>query len=200
MPSLILVRHAQSLWNLENRFTGWVDVPLTDLGRQEARLAGEKLRDVPFQIAYTSSLRRAQDTLKEMLDSSGQTTPVISDPALNERHYGDLQGLNKAEIIALHGAAQVQIWRRSFDTAPPNGESLKDTAGRTIPFLQRCILGDIRHGKSVLVVAHGNSNRSIVMDLEKLTKEQVLTVELGTAIPLVYELTEKCELISKKTL
>jgi 2,3-bisphosphoglycerate-dependent phosphoglycerate mutase len=189
MPKLVLVRHGQSLWNLENRFTGWVDVPLTEQGIQEASTAGTKLRGYSFDVAYTSALRRAQHTLEIMLESMGVQVPVIRDQALNERHYGDLQGLNKEDTAKKFGDEQVKIWRRSYDIPPPNGEALKNTAERTLPFFERCILGDIRQGKDVLVVAHGNSNRSIVMMLDNLTKEQVLELNLGTGVPLVYELS-----------
>lgn len=188
MSKLVLIRHGQSLWNLENRFTGWVDVPLTNLGREEARLAGEKLKDLTFNVAYTSALTRAQDTLRCVMEAMGVALPVIRDQALNERHYGDLQGLNKDEMRAKFGEEQVKIWRRSYDVQPPNGEALKDTAARTLPFFERCIMGDIRQGKNVLVVAHGNSNRSIVMALEKLTPDEILALELGTGVPRVYDL------------
>ena len=188
MPKLVLVRHGQSLWNLENRFTGWVDVPLTKQGIQEAQEAATKLANYRFDVAYTSALRRAQHTLEVMLESMGAEIPVIRDQALNERHYGDLQGLNKEDTAKKFGNKQVKIWRRSYDIPPPNGEALKNTAERTLPFFERCILGDIRQGKNVLVVAHGNSNRSIVMMLDNLSKEQVLELNLGTGVPLVYEL------------
>ncbi|MEI8281131.1 MAG: 2,3-bisphosphoglycerate-dependent phosphoglycerate mutase [Armatimonadota bacterium] len=200
MPQLILVRHGQSLWNLEDRFTGWVDVPLTALGEQEALNAGMKLKGIRVDVAYTSTLQRAQNTLKNILSSMGVEVPTIRDEALNERHYGDLQGLNKAQTAVKFGADQVKIWRRSYDVPPPNGESLKDTAARTLPFFDRCILGDIAQGKNVLVVAHGNSNRSIVMQLDKLTREQVLELNLGTAVPLIYDLTPEGEVLDKKIL
>ena len=190
MPTLVLVRHGQSLWNLENRFTGWVDVPLTEQGREEARRAGEKLRGVRFDVAYTSVLSRAQETLRIILDTMGVELPIIRDQALNERHYGDLQGLNKEDTAKRYGAPQVKIWRRSYDVPPPNGESLELTAKRTLPFFDRCISGDLRLKKNVLVVAHGNSNRSIVMQLDKLTGEQVIALELGTGAPLLYEMAE----------
>jgi 2,3-bisphosphoglycerate-dependent phosphoglycerate mutase len=200
VPKLILIRHGQSLWNAEDRFTGWVDVPLTDLGRQEARRAGERLRGVPFEVAYTSTLTRAQETLSIALETLGVSVPIIRDQALNERHYGDLQGLNKARTAEKFGAEQVKVWRRSFDIPPPNGESLKDTAERTLPFFERCILGDIALGKNVLVVAHGNSNRSIVMKLDRLSGEEVIGLEIGTGVPLVYDLTPEGEVIAKKIL
>lgn len=200
MPTLVLVRHGQSLWNLENRFTGWVDVPLTEAGRDEARKAGIKLGRMRIDIAYTSMLQRAQDTLSVILESSGLSMPTIRDAALNERHYGDLQGLNKADTAAKYGEDQVKIWRRSYDIAPPNGESLKDTAARTIPFFERCILGEIKQGKNVLVVAHGNSNRSIVMRLDNLSGEEVAALELATGAPVVYNLTNEGSVTSKRLL
>ena len=200
MPQLILVRHGQSLWNLEDRFTGWVDVPLTPLGVEEAVGAGVKLKGTKIDVAYTSTLQRAQNTLNAILQSMGIEVPTIRDEALNERHYGDLQGLNKAQTALKFGDEQVKIWRRSFDVPPPNGESLKDTAARTLPFFERCILGDISQGKNVLVVAHGNSNRSIVMQLDKLTREQVLELNLGTAIPVVYDLSTDGQVLGKNIL
>ncbi|MBL8049452.1 MAG: 2,3-bisphosphoglycerate-dependent phosphoglycerate mutase [Chthonomonas sp.] len=200
MAKLILVRHGQSLWNLENRFTGWVDVPLTDQGRAEATACGGKLTGISIDVAYTSSLTRAQTTCGLILEAMGATVPVIRDQALNERHYGDLAGLNKDDTVAKYGADQVKIWRRSYDVQPPNGESLKDTAARTLPFFDRCIMGDIRQGKDVLVVAHGNSNRSIVMSLEKLSKEQVLELNLDTGVPLVYDLETDGTILNKQIL
>lgn len=200
MAKLALVRHGQSLWNLENRFTGWVDVPLTDRGREEARRAGERLRDVRFDVAYTSVLSRAQETLDVILDVIGQKPPIIRDAALNERHYGDLQGLNKQQTAERFGAAQVKIWRRSYDVPPPNGEALKQTSERTLPFFERAILGDLVQGKNVLVVAHGNSNRSIVMQLDRLTGEQVLELELATGVPLLYEIDSSGAVAGKEIL
>lgn len=200
MPKLILVRHGQSLWNLEDRFTGWVDVPLTAQGKDEATAAGTRLKPYALDVAYTSTLQRAQETLRLITESLEVSLPTIRDGALNERHYGDLQGLNKARTAEKYGAEQVHIWRRSYDIPPPNGESLEMTAARTLPFFERCILGDIAQGKNVLVVAHGNSNRSIVMSLDKLTKEEVLGLNLGTAIPVVYDLTVEGEVLSKEIL
>jgi 2,3-bisphosphoglycerate-dependent phosphoglycerate mutase len=199
MPKLVLIRHGQSIWNLENRFTGWVDVPLTRTGEEEARKAARHLTTIEISVAYTSALRRAQDTLKIILDTLGLDIPVIRDEALNERHYGDLQGLNKDELRRKFGEEQVKIWRRSYDVPPPNGEALKDTAARTLPFFDRCIMGDIRLWKNVLVVAHGNSNRSIVMQLDKLSKEEVLELNLETGVPLVYELDGTGAVLSKHT-
>lgn len=198
MPLLVLIRHGQSIWNLENRFTGWVDVPLTETGRAEARKAAEALRSTTFQVAYTSALRRAQDTLTEILDALRADVPVIRDQALNERHYGDLQGLNKDDLRKQYGDAQVKIWRRSYDVPPPGGEALKDTAARTLPFFERCIMGDIRQGKNVLVVAHGNSNRSIVMKLEELSEQAVLELNLETGVPVTYDFDGQGNLIGKR--
>lgn len=188
MPTLVLVRHGQSIWNLENRFTGWVDVPLTPRGEDEARRAGERMRAFAFDVAYTSALQRAQNTLALILETVGASIPVIRDQALNERHYGKLQGLNKEQTAEKYGADQVLIWRRSYDVPPPGGEALKQCAERTVPFYENCISGDLRQGKNVLVVAHGNSNRSIVMALEKMSSEEILKFELATGVPRVYEL------------
>jgi 2,3-bisphosphoglycerate-dependent phosphoglycerate mutase len=197
MSTLVLIRHGQSLWNAENRFTGWVDVPLTEQGRDEARRAAEHLGGLRFDVAYTSMLSRAQETLDIILKAIGQSPPIIRDQALNERHYGDLQGLNKADTAARYGEQQVKLWRRSYDVAPPNGESLALTAKRTLPFFERAIGGDLRQGKHVLVVAHGNSNRSIIMDLEKMTGEQVVALELETGVPIVYEIGDGMKVMSK---
>lgn len=188
MAQLVLVRHGQSQWNLENRFTGWVDVDLTPTGEKEAREAGKKLKGVKFDQGFTSALKRAQRTLQLILEETGQSSlPVEKNQALNERHYGDLQGLDKAETAKKFGDAQVHIWRRSYDIAPPNGESLKDTAARTLPYFNEKILPLVKAGKNVIVAAHGNSLRSIVMELDKLTKEQVLELNLATGVPTVYE-------------
>ncbi len=201
MPTLVLVRHGQSQWNLENRFTGWVDVPLTELGEQEAHRAGKNLKGMKFDIAFTSELQRAQKTLAVILGETGQTgLSIIKDKALNERHYGDLQGLDKGETAKKYGDEQVKIWRRSYDVPPPNGESLKDTAARTIPYFEDKIVPYLKEGKNVIVAAHGNSLRSIVMHLEHLTKEQVLELNLETAVPRVYELDSNLKILSSKDL
>jgi 2,3-bisphosphoglycerate-dependent phosphoglycerate mutase len=201
MAVLVLVRHGESQWNLENRFTGWVDVPLTEKGREEARRAGEKIRQFRFEQAYTSVLRRATETLDIVLQVIGQEgIPVAYDQALNERHYGDLQGLNKAETAAKFGKEQVHIWRRSYDVSPPGGESLKGTAARTLPYFQTHILPDLRAGKNVLVSAHGNSLRSIVMELDHLTKEQVMELNIATGVPIVYEFGSDLSILSKRIL
>jgi 2,3-bisphosphoglycerate-dependent phosphoglycerate mutase len=187
---LVLVRHGESQWNLENRFTGWVDVPLSPKGEAEARRAGEELKatGLRFDAAFTSVLERAIRTCSIVLDILGQAElQVTRHQALNERHYGDLQGLNKAETAERFGDAQVHTWRRSFDVPPPNGESLKDTAARTLPYFSEHIMPLLRAGKHVLVAAHGNSLRSIVMAIEGLTPEEIIEVNLGTGVPLVYE-------------
>lgn len=198
MPTLAIIRHGQSLWNLENRFTGWVDVPLTKQGEAEAMKAAELLGDLSFDVAYTSALSRAQSTLQLILDARSWSIPVIRDQALNERHYGDLQGLNKDDLRRQYGEEQVKIWRRSYDVPPPAGESLKDTAARTLPFFERCIMGDIRQGKNVLVVAHGNSNRSIVMKLDSLSEQEVLELNLETGIPVIYKLNQDGSVTSRR--
>lgn len=205
MAFLVLVRHGESQWNLENRFTGWVDVPLSPKGIEEAEKAGERLKkeNIHLDRAYTSDLKRAQNTLKIILEKLGQTDlPTEKDKALNERHYGDLQGLNKAETAKKFGEEQVKIWRRSYDIAPPGtgGESLKDTAARTLPYFESKILTDLKKGLNVIVGAHGNSLRSIVMHLDKLTKEEVLELNLGTAVPLIYQLDPDLKILSKKEL
>ncbi|WP_456465363.1 2,3-bisphosphoglycerate-dependent phosphoglycerate mutase [Persephonella sp.] len=198
MPKLVLVRHGQSIWNLQNRFTGWIDVPLTEKGKEEAYKAGELLKDIRFDVAYTSMLTRAQETLRIILETIGLLIPIIKDHALNERHYGALQGLNKDRAREKWGKEIVHLWRRSYDIPPPEGESLKDTAERTIPFLERAIMGDIKDGRDVLVVAHGNSLRSIVMYLEKLSPDEIIKVEIPTGTPIVYELDESENIIKKE--
>jgi 2,3-bisphosphoglycerate-dependent phosphoglycerate mutase len=189
MPELILLRHGQSQWNLENRFTGWVDVPLSAKGEEEARAAGEKLRGRRIDLLYTSPLKRAIDTATIALDAAGIAPPLtVRDAALNERMYGDLQGLNKAEAAARWGDAQVKLWRRSYDVRPPGGESLADTAARVLPYWDAHILPDLRAGKNMLVVAHGNSLRALVMHLDGLSREQVLELEIPTGVPLLYDI------------
>lgn len=203
MATLILVRHGQSQWNLENKFTGWVDVPLTDTGRTEASRAGEILRGlkIRFDVAYTSVLTRAIHTLQIILAAIKQENiPIIKDQALNERHYGQLQGMNKDEMRKKFGEDQVKLWRRSFDVAPPEGESLKDTAARAIPFFEARILMDLKAGKNVIVAAHGNSLRSIVMHLDRLSKEEVLALEIPTGVPIRYEISSDGSVKSKQVL
>jgi len=203
MAKLILIRHGQSVWNLENKFTGWVDVDLSEQGVKEANQAGEILKKIGFKPfkAHTSRLKRAQKTLEIILNIMGQKNlPTMVDSALNERHYGDLQGLNKDELRKQYGEEQVHIWRRSFDVAPPNGECLKDTSKRSLPYFREYILPDLRAGHDVLVVAHGNSLRSIIMELEKMTPEQILELNLDTGTPYLYEINSKGEQTKKETL
>jgi 2,3-bisphosphoglycerate-dependent phosphoglycerate mutase len=189
MPILCLIRHGESLWNKENRFTGWIDVPLTDEGREQAKKAGEILKslNIKFDIAYTSLLSRAIETLEIIIRTLGYNIPVIKDISLNERHYGDLQGLNKDKVAEIYGKEQVKLWRRSLKVRPPNGESLEDTQKRTIPFFERAIKGDLELNKNVLVVAHGNSLRSIVSYIENLNEEQILNLEIEPATPILYD-------------
>jgi 2,3-bisphosphoglycerate-dependent phosphoglycerate mutase len=195
----VLIRHGQSKWNLENRFTGWVDVPLTEAGREEARRGAALIKHLRFSRAFTSELVRAQETLNIVLSDIGQAgLPIERDRALNERHYGALQGLDKAETAKKYGDEQVRIWRRSYDIAPPKdktelnpegiSESLKDTAARTLPYFKTRILPRVMAGENVLVAAHGNSLRSIVMELDRLTKEQVLELNIATGAPIIYEI------------
>lgn len=192
MAELILIRHGQSEWNLQNRFTGWKDVDLTDLGIQEAHGAAAKIEKDHIDVAFTSELKRAQHTLAIVLqDDQLESIPVHKNLALNERSYGSLEGLNKAETAEKYGAEQVHIWRRSYDVQPPNGESLKDTYNRVMPYFKNEILPQLLAGKNVLVVAHGNSLRSLMMYLEKLTPEQILSKELATGVPVVYNIDRK---------
>jgi len=203
MPNLILLRHGESQWNLENRFTGWVDVPLSPKGEEEAKTAGEHLKDLEIDLLFTSVLQRAINTAKIALEAAGKgELPTERNEALNERHYGDLQGLNKAETAEQYGDEQVKIWRRSYDVPPPGekGESLKDTAARTLPYYREHILPAIEAGKNVLVVAHGNSLRSIVMDLDKLTREEVLELNIPTGVPLLYKFDDNGNILSKNYL
>ena len=189
--TLVLVRHGQSEWNLENLFTGWTDVGLTDQGIAEARKAGRLLKEkgLTFDIAYTSALVRAQKTLDLMLDELGQKNIRIEkDQALNERDYGDLTGLNKDDARKRWGEEQVHIWRRSYDVAPPGGESLKDTLARALPYYVVHIQPQVLSGKSVLVSAHGNSLRALIMVLEGLTTGEIVGRELATGVPIIYRL------------
>ncbi len=189
---LILLRHGQSLYNLENRFTGQLDIDLTATGGHEAEGAAKQLKAEKIDIAFTSMLKRAQQTLQIVLDSCGlQNIPVIKDAALNERSYGELEGLNKAETAIKYGAGQVHTWRRSFDVAPPGGESLKDTYERVVPYFKKAILPELLKGKNVLVVAHGNSLRSLIMFIENLTPEQIVSRELATCVPVKYDFNDE---------
>jgi 2,3-bisphosphoglycerate-dependent phosphoglycerate mutase len=187
MPLLTLIRHGQSTYNLENRFTGNLDVALTPLGEAEAKIAGDKLLAFTFAFAYTSTLIRAQETLRIILEEIKQTDiPIIRNVALNERMYGNLQGLNKAETAAKYGDAQVEIWRRSYAVRPPEGESLEDTFNRTVPYYQLEIEPKLKAGHNVLIVAHGNSLRALKMYLERISADDIVHVNIPTGTPRVY--------------
>jgi 2,3-bisphosphoglycerate-dependent phosphoglycerate mutase len=188
---LVLCRHGQSEWNLKDLFTGWKDPDLTEKGVEEARAAGQRLSalGLSFDVAFTSALGRAQRTLSLVLGEMGlEGLPTIRDWHLNERDYGDLAGLNKTETAAKFGAEQVHIWRRSFDVPPPGGESLEMTAQRVLPYYRQHIHRRVMKGDAVLVAAHGNSLRALVMSLEGLSPEQILKREIATGVPLVYRL------------
>lgn len=187
MGTLILIRHGQSQWNLENRFTGWTDVPLTDQGVQDALKAGEALKSYSFDTAFTSRLIRANQTLDQIVKATEQKPETIYDSALNERHYGDLQGLNKAETAEKFGKEQVQLWRRSYATRPPNGESMEDCEHRTWPFYVQYIKPLLDDGKTVLVVAHGNSLRPIMKNVEGLDTDTTASLEIGLCTPYIYQ-------------
>ena len=194
MPSLILLRHGQSTWNLENKFTGNADVDLTTLGEQEARLAGILLENYIIDIAFTSVLKRAKHTLAIILNEMGKNIPVVQSAALNERNYGDLQGLNKKETADKYGADKVLLLRRSYDTAPPNGESLKNTYNRVVPYYKTAIEPQLKADKNVLVVAHGNSLRALMIYLDGISAKEISEVNIATGIPRVYEFSPELKL------
>ena len=201
--TLVLVRHGQSEWNLKNLFTGWRDVDLTDLGREEARAGGEKLkaRGLKFDIAFTSALQRAQKTCQIILDTLGQgDLETVRDQALNERDYGDLAGLNKDDARAKWGEEQVHVWRRSYDTQPPGGESLKDTGARVWPYYMHVMQPHVLRGRTVLVAAHGNSLRALIMALEGKSGQEIVNLELATGVPIVYRLNPDSTVRSKDVL
>ncbi len=201
--TLVLVRHGQSDWNLKNLFTGWKDPGLTPKGIEEAKAAGQRMKalGLRFDVAFTSALSRAQTTLKLALDELGQPgLTTIADQALNERDYGDLSGLNKDDARKKWGEDQVHVWRRSYDVAPPGGESLKDTVARVLPYYCQQILPRVLRGERVIVAAHGNSLRALVMVLDNLTPETIPSMELETGVPLVYKLKADATVESKKVL
>ncbi len=200
---LVLVRHGQSEWNQRNLFTGWRDPELTERGIEEARRAGQALKadGARFDIAFTSALVRAQHTLNIILDVLGQSDiPVEMDAALNERDYGELAGLNKDDARERWGAEQVHLWRRSFDTPPPGGESLKDTAERVLPYYESSILPHLKAGKSVIVSAHGNSLRALIMHLDGLSREEVTELNLATGAPVIYRIDAEGRVAGKREL
>jgi len=203
MSLLVLVRHGQSEWNEKNLFTGWRDPELTEKGVGEAKAAGValKARGMTFDLAFTSNLQRAEKTLSLLLGEQGQTDLAVTrNEALNERDYGDLAGLNKDDAREKWGADQVHIWRRSFDTPPPGGESLKDTAARVLPYYEAEILPLIQNGKDILIAAHGNSLRALVMRLEGLSPEQILEVNIDTGVPYIYDMDADGAIIGKDIL
>ena len=200
---LVLVRHGQSEWNLQNLFTGWKDPGLTEKGVAEAKAAGQRLKalGLQFDVGFTSSLSRAQRTLDLILAELGQgNLPITRDSALNERDYGDLSGLNKDDARKKWGEEQVHIWRRSYDIAPPGGESLRDTLARTLPYYVQNILPRVLRGERAIVAAHGNSLRALVMVLDRLSPEQILKRELATGVPLVYRLNADATVADLKEL
>jgi 2,3-bisphosphoglycerate-dependent phosphoglycerate mutase len=200
---LVLVRHGQSDWNLKNLFTGWRDVGLTEKGVAEARAAGKKLKaqGLHFDVAFTSVLSRAQRTLDLVLEEMGETDiTVFKDQALNERDYGDLSGLNKDDARKKWGEEQVHVWRRSYGVAPPGGESLRDTAARVLPYYIQEILPRVLRGDNVIVVAHGNSLRALVMVLERLSPTEIVGREIATGVPLIYRLNADSTVAEKKDL
>jgi 2,3-bisphosphoglycerate-dependent phosphoglycerate mutase len=200
---LVLVRHGESEWNKLNLFTGWKDPGLTAKGIAEARAGGRRLKAerITFDIAFTSALRRAQHTLDIILEEIGQVgLQTIRDQALNERDYGDLSGLNKDEARKRWGDSQVHVWRRSYDVPPPGGESLKDTAARVLPFYEREIWPALASGKNVIVAAHGNSLRALIMKLESLTGEEIIKRELATGVPIIYRLSDLGRVEEKRVL
>jgi len=201
--ALVLVRHGESEWNRRNMFTGWQDVDLSEEGVTEAHRAGCMLKaaGARLDLAFTSTLKRAQNTLKIILSELDQEDlPIVYDAALNERHYGDLVGLNKDEARKRWGEEQVHLWQRSYDVAPPGGESLKDTAARVLPFFAKRIAPELQAGKSVILVGHGNSLRALVMQLDRLSPEQVIELNIGTGVPLVYRLRADGSVAEKRDL
>jgi len=188
MSNLIIIRHGQSVWNLENRFTGIADIELTGQGEKEAKAAGSRIKKYPLDEAYTSVLKRAIHTLKIILKEIDHLSlPVTKTTALNERDYGDLQGLNKTATIQKYSEQQVLLWRRSYDVAPPNGESLKDTYNRVVPYYKTEIEPKLKSGKNILIVAHGNSLRALMMYLEHISEKEIADVNLATGMPRLYE-------------
>jgi 2,3-bisphosphoglycerate-dependent phosphoglycerate mutase len=197
---LVLVRHGESEWNLKNLFTGWKDIDLTANGIAEARAAGRKLKaqGIRFDVAFTSALIRAQRSLDLILEEMGQRNiPTFKDQALNERDYGNLSGLNKDDARKKWGAEQVQLWRRSYDVAPPGGESLKDTAARVLPYYIQEILPRVMRGERVLISAHGNSLRALVMVLDRVSPAEIVKCEIGTGVPLIYRLNADSTVASR---
>jgi 2,3-bisphosphoglycerate-dependent phosphoglycerate mutase len=201
MALLALIRHGESIYNLENRFTGNLDIALTSQGEKEAKLAGTKLKDFSFSYAYTSVLNRAVASLKIILEEMQQTTiPVIQDKALNERMYGSLQGLNKEEVAKKYGENQLEIWRRSYEVRPPDGESLEDTYNRIVPYYKQEIEPKLKSSKNILIVAHGNSLRALLMYLENISPRAIVKINIPTGTPRLYDLDPALKIKSVKYL
>ena len=201
MPFLILARHGESIYNLENRFTGWIDVPLTEKGKEEARSIAHKISGYHIDKAYSSSLQRTVESLQIVLkELQCKNIPIVHSAELNERFYGDIQGLNKKETASCYGEALVHQWRRSYTVAPPGGESLKDAAVRILSFFERRILEDIRSNMNVLVVVHGNTIRAIMKKLDSLTDEEIMDLNIATGEVVVYEFDAEMRIIGKTTL
>jgi len=201
MPDLFIIRHGQSTYNLENKFTGCLDVPLSSQGIEEARTAGKKLIDYPIDIAFTSTLKRAIDTLQIILDvKEDNHIPIVKNKALNERNYGELQGLNKADTIIKYGEDQVAIWRRSYKERPPGGESLKDTEARVMPYFNETIYEKLKQGLNVLIVAHGNSLRAIVKNLDVINDKDIINLNIATGCIYQYRFSDNLKTIYKKTI
>ena len=201
MAFLVLVRHGQSQLNMENRFSGWIDTPLSKTGKQEAHECAKRVSGFEFDAAYTSDMVRSKETLDIILKDIDQcNVPITVSRTINERMYGNLQGKNKDEVRRIYGKEQVRIWRRSYDARPPGGESLADTAARALPFFKKRILADVKKGKNILVVAHGNSLRSIIMCLDKLTKKDVMELNISTGVPYVYEIDGRGHVKGKEIL
>jgi 2,3-bisphosphoglycerate-dependent phosphoglycerate mutase len=200
---LVLARHGQSEWNLKNLFTGWRDVDLTEVGVAEARAAGRKLKaqGITFDIGFTSDLKRAQDTMSLMLEEMGLAgIPITRNVALNERDYGDLSGLNKDDARERWGAEKVHVWRRSYDVPPPGGESLRDTAARVLPYYIQEILPRVLRGQRVLVTAHGNSLRALLMVLDRLGPKEIVAREIATGVPMIYRLNADATVAERQDL
>ena len=199
MPDLFLIRHGQSTYNLENRFTGCLDVPLSSQGIEEAKTAGQKMKDYSIDIAFTSTLKRAIDTLQIILNVAEDShTPIIKNDALNERNYGELQGLNKADTILKYGEAQVTLWRRSYTERPPGGESLKDTEARVMPYFNETIYEKLKQDLNVLIVAHGNSLRAIVKNLDAISDQDIVNLNIATGSIYLYRFDEDLKMVDEK--
>jgi len=200
MPKLILLRHLQSQWNLENKFTGWTDVPLSKEGTESAKEVAKKLMGFEIDKVYTSPLIRNKETVSLILEYLGKKNlPVIIDKALDERNYGKLQGLNKDEVKKQYGEEQVKLWRRSWNQAPPGGESLKDVSKRVLPFLKKYIEKDLKKGKNVLIVASHNSLRALIKYIEKINSKDIIGLEIPTGAVIEYEFDKNLRLKPKKS-